>query len=57
MKQVRRFTFSDEDPVEFNSPQELYKDYKKKIKSKTEEQIWQTVIATEAEKLFYFILA
>ena len=30
MKQVRRFTFSDEDSVEFNSPQELYKDYKKK---------------------------
>ena len=27
---MRRFTFSDEDPVEFNSPQELYKDYKKK---------------------------
>ena len=27
---MRRFTFSDEDSVEFNSPQELYKDYKKK---------------------------
>lgn len=36
---------------------ELYKEYKKKIKAKNEEQFWQTLIAIETEKLFYFILA
>jgi type I restriction enzyme M protein len=34
---------------------EIYKEYRKKIKAKTEKDFWNTLI--EKEKLFYFILA
>jgi type I restriction enzyme M protein len=36
---------------------EIYKEYRKKIKAKTEKDFWNTLIETEKEKLFYFILA
>jgi type I restriction enzyme M protein len=36
---------------------EIYKEYRKKIKAKTEKDFWNTVIETEKEKLLYFILA
>ena len=36
---------------------EIYKEYKKKIKAKNEEQLWQSLLDTETEKLYYYILA
>ena len=36
---------------------EIYKEYRKKIKAKTENDFWNTLIETEKEKLYYFILA
>ena len=36
---------------------EIYKEYRKKIKTKTEKEFWQKFIEIEEEKLFYFILA
>ncbi|KAA6300813.1 MAG: putative type I restriction enzymeP M protein [Candidatus Ordinivivax streblomastigis] len=35
---------------------EIYKEYRNKIKTKTEKDFWDTVIETEKEKLYYFIL-
>jgi type I restriction enzyme M protein len=35
---------------------EIYKEYGKKIKAKTEKEFWDVLIETEKEKLFYFIL-
>ncbi|MDR2170285.1 MAG: N-6 DNA methylase [Planctomycetaceae bacterium] len=36
---------------------EIYKEYKKNIKTKSEKDFWNTLIEIEKEKLFYFILA
>jgi type I restriction enzyme M protein len=36
---------------------EIYKEYRKKIKAKSEKEFWNTLIETEKEKLLYFILA
>jgi type I restriction enzyme M protein len=36
---------------------EIYKEYRKKIKAKTEKDFWNTLIETEKEKLYHFILA
>ncbi|MCL2041705.1 MAG: restriction endonuclease subunit S [Bacteroidales bacterium] len=36
---------------------ELYKEYRKKLKFKTEKEFWQKFVETEKEKLLYFILA
>jgi type I restriction enzyme M protein len=36
---------------------DIYKEYRKKIKAKTEKDFWNTLIETEKEKLLYFILA
>ncbi|MFN4364643.1 restriction endonuclease subunit S [Chryseobacterium hispalense] len=36
---------------------ELFREYKKKIKAKTENEFWNKFIEIEKEKLFYFILA
>lgn len=35
---------------------ELYKEYQKKIKSKSDKEFWTKLLETEKEKLFYFIL-
>ncbi|MDR1363258.1 MAG: restriction endonuclease subunit S, partial [Spirochaetaceae bacterium] len=35
---------------------EIYKEYRKKIKAKTEKDFWNALIETEKEKLLYFIL-
>lgn len=35
---------------------ELYQEYLKKIKTKTDKEFWNTVLEREAEKLYYFIL-
>lgn len=36
---------------------EIYKEYTKKIKAKNDTEFWNNVIATEQDKLLYFILA
>ncbi len=36
---------------------EIYKEYRKKLKTKTEKDFWNMLIETEKEKLLYFILA
>ncbi|MDR0560484.1 MAG: N-6 DNA methylase, partial [Prevotellaceae bacterium] len=36
---------------------DIYKEYRRKIKAKTEKDFWNTLIETEKEKLLYFILA
>ena len=36
---------------------EIYKEYRKKIKTKVETDFWNTLLETEKEKLLYFILA
>jgi type I restriction enzyme M protein len=36
---------------------EIYREYRKKIKAKTEKDFWNTLIETEKEKLLYFIPA
>ena len=36
---------------------EIYNEYRKKIKAKTEKEFWNTLIENEKEKLLYFILA
>jgi type I restriction enzyme M protein len=35
---------------------EIYKEYRKKIKAKTEKDFWTVLFETEKEKLYYFIL-
>lgn len=36
---------------------ELFKEYKKKIKAKSEKEFWSALLEIEKEKLYYFILA
>lgn len=36
---------------------EIYKEYRKKIKAKTEKDFWNVVFEREADKIFYFIIA
>jgi type I restriction enzyme M protein len=36
---------------------EIYKEYREKIKAKTEKDFWNALLETEKEKLLYFILA
>jgi len=36
---------------------EIYQEYDKKIKSKTDEEKWEKILKLEEEKIFYFILA
>lgn len=36
---------------------EIYKEYTKKIKAKNEAELWTNILATEQDKLLYFILA
>ncbi|MCZ2297844.1 MAG: N-6 DNA methylase [Chitinophagales bacterium] len=35
---------------------EIYKEYTKKIKAKNEQELWTNILATEQDKLLYFIL-
>lgn len=50
------FTLLSAKPNEVVEKSELYKEYRKKIKSKSEDEFWKAIIALEIEKLFYFIL-
>lgn len=36
---------------------EIYKEYNKKIKAKNEQELWNSILALERDKLLYFILA
>ncbi len=44
-------------PNETIQNHEIYKEYRKKLKAKTEKEFWNLVIEREADKLFYFIIA
>ena len=45
------------EPVNAVINHDIYKEYQKKIKAKTEKIFWDTLLETEKEKLLYFILA
>jgi len=51
------FTLLQKSPNEIITKHEIYLEYKKKIKSKNDKEFWDTVLAKENEKLYYFILA
>jgi len=36
---------------------EIYQEYKKKIKAKSEKELWNSILALEQDKLLYFIIA
>ncbi|MDR1198038.1 MAG: restriction endonuclease subunit S [Prevotellaceae bacterium] len=50
-------TLLKKEPNSLVANHEIYKEYRKKIKAKTEKDFWNTLIETEKEKLYYFILA
>lgn len=50
-------TLLDKNPNDKVKHHDLYKEYKNKIKVKTEKEFWNKVIELEKEKIFYFILA
>jgi type I restriction enzyme M protein len=50
-------TLLKKEPNSIIANHEIYKGYSKKIKAKTEKDFWNTLIETEKEKLYYFILA
>jgi type I restriction enzyme M protein len=50
-------TLLKKEPSKAIENHEIYKEYRKKIRTKTEKDFWSTLIETEKEKLFYFILA
>ncbi|MCL1948024.1 MAG: restriction endonuclease subunit S [Chitinivibrionia bacterium] len=50
-------SFLKKEPSNAVVDHEIYKEYRKKIKAKTENAFWNTVVETEKQKLLYFILA
>jgi type I restriction enzyme M protein len=44
-------------PNEAIQNHEIYKEYRKKLKAKTEKDFWNVLLDREADKLFYFIIA
>ncbi len=50
-------TLLNKTPNERVQSHDLYKEYKQKLKAKTEQAFWDKVIGLEKEKLYYFILA
>jgi len=50
-------SFLAKQPNEAIASNELYKEYRKKIKSKNEDDFWKIAIEKEKDKIFYFILA
>lgn len=50
-------TLTDQNPNENVQNHDLYKEYKNKIKVKTDKEFWNKVIELEKEKIYYFILA
>jgi type I restriction enzyme M protein len=50
-------TLLKKEPNKAIEQQEIYKEYRKKIKAKNEADFWKHALRREAEKLLYFILA
>jgi len=50
-------TLLQKEPNEKIKQHEIYKEYKKKVKAKNEQEFWVSVLALEQEKLLYFIIA
>lgn len=50
-------TLLQKEPNQSIQKNDLYKDYRKKIKAKTEKEFWNILLENEKEKLYYFILA
>ena len=50
-------TLLKREPNDTISNHELYKEYKKKLVTKSEKDFWNTLIEIEKEKLYYFILS
>ena len=50
-------TLLQKTPNERVKQHEIYKEYIKKIKAKTEPDLWKSIFALEQEKLLYFIIA
>jgi len=44
-------------PIQVVEQHEIYKEYRKKLKTKNETDFWKQLLERETEKLFYFILA
>lgn len=51
------FSLLRKEPNDEVKSHEIYKDYRKKIKYKKEDDFWTRVIQLEQEKIYYFILA
>ena len=49
-------TFLKKQPNKAIIQHEIYKDYQKKIKAKNKNEKWESILALELEKLFYFLL-
>jgi type I restriction enzyme M protein len=49
-------TLLKKEPKSIVANHENYKEYRKKIKAKTEKDFWNMLLETEKEKLYYFIL-
>jgi len=50
-------TLLQKKPNEKIKENEIYREYKKKIKAKNDDEFWASVLALEQEKLLYFIIA
>lgn len=50
-------TLINKQPNEKVQANELYKEYRNKVKTKNDKDFWDTILKQELEKLFYFILA
>lgn len=50
-------TFLKKAPNNIIEEHEIYKEYRKKIKAKTEKEFWSVALENESEKLYYFIIA
>jgi type I restriction enzyme M protein len=49
-------TLLKKEPDKSIESHEIYREYRKKIKGKTEKDFWNTLVEIEKEKLYYFIL-
>jgi type I restriction enzyme M protein len=49
-------TLLEKNPNEAIQNQEIFKEYRKKLKAKTEKDFWNLVLDREADKLLYFII-
>ena len=50
-------TLLEKSPSKMVTNHEIYLEYRKKIKAKTEKEYWEVLLEKEIEKLYYFIIA